>query len=392
METTLGKVGTFTNGFPFKPGDLNGATFPVVRIKQLLDPSAEIDFTNRVIPEGNRIDDGDLIFSWSGTLASRIWNRGPALLNQHLFKVVEAHGVQRGWLHLALDNAIEDLFDKTHGTTMKHITKGVLESHVVFLPPLPVQHRLVDFMSHLDNHLANLRNERDAATSFAVALRQQILKPGPDWFVGVLGDVVNIQVGFPFKSTKYTDSEEDIRLLRGDNIEPRGLRWTKAKRWPRGIGADVAEYLLSDGDVVIAMDRTWISAGLKIARVTIKDLPALLVQRVARLTAKSNVRQELIRHLVDGPEFEHLVRNEQTGTSVPHISSKQIASFPIAIPTDLTEQKNIASLLDCSTQIMEKLDLELSKIEIARDHLLAELFSNRISLPIDYDTFVTQVA
>lgn len=156
VEATLGDVANFVNGYPFKPEHLNGSQLPVIRIKQLLDGNSEVDYTDISVPEKNLIQDGDLIFSWSGTLASRFWNRGPAVLNQHLFRVTPNEGSDLGWVHLALDHAIEDLLTKTHGTTMKHITKKVLESHQVARPPLLVQRRIVDLMTHLDAHIANL--------------------------------------------------------------------------------------------------------------------------------------------------------------------------------------------------------------------------------------------
>lgn len=151
--TTLGNVADFYNGYPFKPFELTGQGKPVVRIRQLLDPAAELDLSDIPVPIRHHIDDGDLIFSWSGTLASQIWKRGPALLNQHLFRVVERPGVLRGWLHLALDHAIKDLNKKTHGTTMKHLTKKVLEGHQVLVPPLPEQRQIVDIIQTLGFHL-----------------------------------------------------------------------------------------------------------------------------------------------------------------------------------------------------------------------------------------------
>ena len=33
IETTLGEVGVFVNGYPFKPDQLAGSTLPVIRIK-----------------------------------------------------------------------------------------------------------------------------------------------------------------------------------------------------------------------------------------------------------------------------------------------------------------------------------------------------------------------
>ena len=42
---------------------------------------------------------------------------------------------------------------------------------------------------------------------------------------------VDCLTGFAFKSSGYSNDEKDIRLLRGDNIEPGNLRWRDAKYW-----------------------------------------------------------------------------------------------------------------------------------------------------------------
>src|SRR5712691_5479063 len=104
-----------------------------------------------------------------------------------------------------------------------------------------------------------------------------------DWVLVRLGEVANLITGFPFKSDKYVDDNNAPRLLRGDNIAQGILRWDGAKRWPRNATNDVAEYWLREGDIILAMDRPWIEAGLKYASVRDTDLPSLLVQRVARL-------------------------------------------------------------------------------------------------------------
>ena len=111
-ETTLDGIAEYINGYPFKPADLGEVGLPVIRIKQLLDPTEPVDRTNTDTPDRCLLRDGDIVFSWSGTLAVRIWNRGPAKLNQHLFRVVEKKGVYKGIIPLILEHAIEELEEK----------------------------------------------------------------------------------------------------------------------------------------------------------------------------------------------------------------------------------------------------------------------------------------
>jgi type I restriction enzyme S subunit len=146
-----------------------------------------------------------------------------------------------------------------------------------------------------------------------------------------LGDHVDILTGFPFTSRDYTD--DGVRLLRGDNIAQGKLRWESARCWPNSLLTGVEPYLLAPGDVVLAMDRPWISAGLKYAHVRWDDVPSLLVQRVARLRSRDGLDQAFLRFLIGSPGFTDHVLSVQTGTAVPHISAEQIREFTFALPT-----------------------------------------------------------
>jgi type I restriction enzyme S subunit len=159
-----------------------------------------------------------------------------------------------------------------------------------------------------------------------------------------LGDQVDILAGFAFKSADFTDDPQDVRLLRGDNVAQGALRWQSAKRWPRDHADNLERYELQERDLILAMDRPWIEAGLKYAVVRRDDLPSLLVQRVARLRVKEGFLQEYLPFVIGGPEFSRYVMAVQTGTAVPHISSGQIADFEMLLPP-IDEQTRIVEVL-----------------------------------------------
>jgi type I restriction enzyme S subunit len=123
-------------------------------------------------------------------LAVRIWNRGPAKLNQHLFRVVEKEGVYKGIIPLILDHAIEELEEKSHGTTMKHITKQTLLPHKVLLPPLPEQKRIVDLISSVDSYIEALQQQLESAKKSRNAVLHELLTSGGDnWVETTIGDI-----------------------------------------------------------------------------------------------------------------------------------------------------------------------------------------------------------
>ena len=158
-----------------------------------------------------------------------------------------------------------------------------------------------------------------------------------------LGEVVDLLTGFPFKSEDYSSALSDARLLRGDNIAQGFLRWDGVKRWTDAAN-DLKKYWLQKDDVVLAMDRPWIEAGLKYASLGKHDVPALLVQRVARLRGTTALDTRFLKYIIGSRSFTDHVLGVQTGTAVPHISADQIRSFQFRLPP-LAEQRAIAHIL-----------------------------------------------
>ena len=164
------------------------------------------------------------------------------------------------------------------------------------------------------------------------------------WEKTTFGEHIDLLNGFAFKSALYSDDENDIKLLRGDNIEPNKLRWRDVKRWSKTEYESLEKYHLKENDFIIAMDRTWITAGLKVAEVKQGDLPCLLVQRVSRIRSLPTLCQDLIKHHFSSYQFEQYVKSVQTETAVPHISATQIREFGLLLPP-LPEQQKIAKIL-----------------------------------------------
>lgn len=182
-----------------------------------------------------------------------------------------------------------------------------------------------------------------------------------DWELTTLGAEAELISGFPFRSSEYTDNPRDVRLLRGDNIVQGNIRWANAKRWSFEDAANFEQYELKKDDVVLAMDRPWIDAGLKYAAIGVDDLPCLLLQRTSRLRGGQNLDIRFLRYVIGSPEFTKHIQSITTGSLVPHISSRQIKDFAFKLPP-LATQKRIAavlSALDAKIALNQRINHEL---------------------------------
>jgi type I restriction enzyme S subunit len=196
------------------------------------------------------------------------------------------------------------------------------------------------------------------------------------WKLSVIGDHVDLLTGYAFKSKEYTGGEEDVFLLRGDNVAQGYIRWRDAKKWPHRRIDGLEKYLLQKGDFVIAMDRTWIPSGVKVSEVTESDLPCLLVQRVSRLRSNASLEQELIKQYFSSHRFEQYVKKVQTETAVPHISPTDIREFSILVPS-LTEQKKIAKILSTWDRAIEKTEKLIINSQRQKKSLMQQLLTGK---------------
>lgn len=156
------------------------------------------------------------------------------------------------------------------------------------------------------------------------------------------------------------------------------FRWESAAYWPSGDTVAYERFRLEENDIVLAMDRPWVAAGLKLARVSVEDLPCLQVQRTARLRAAARLSWRYLFHLLRSQEFVDYLLDGQTGLGVPHVSGKQILAFQFFRPS-LSDQKAIATQLDAlaaETQRLEALyQQKLAALAALKKSLLHQAFS-----------------
>lgn len=194
-----------------------------------------------------------------------------------------------------------------------------------------------------------------------------------------LGDIAELTFGFAFKSSQFTENQDDIPLLRGENIGQGRVKWGNVKRLPSSEAQNYRKYLLEKNDVVLAMDGMLVQAGLKYAVINEADSPSLLVQRVARIRANANSDQVFLGYLIGSRAFSDYVRSVQTGSVVPHISGSQISNFPLEMLPNLEKQISIGQLLrSLDDQIESNERISRTALSLAREHVKNAIGSKRL--------------
>ncbi|UUZ69635.1 restriction endonuclease subunit S [Polaromonas sp. P2-4] len=188
-----------------------------------------------------------------------------------------------------------------------------------------------------------------------------------------LGEHAEILAGPPFNSAAFTEKPEDIPLVKGENVQQGYVDWNIAKRWPVNDADSYKRFWLVTGDVVVAMDRPWVTAGLKWAYIKRNDPPALLVQRVARVRGKKTLDQGFLRCLISSAYFSNYIQPIVTGVNVPHISGKQIGDFRIPVLPLQTQQK-IAAVLSAYDDLIANNQRRITLLERMAEDIYREWF------------------
>lgn len=193
------------------------------------------------------------------------------------------------------------------------------------------------------------------------------------WELTTLGQYCEVFSGYPFKSIGFTDDPNDIPLVKGENLGQGEVLWDISKRWPLQDIAELERYKLIKGDVVLAMDRPWVPAGLKFAKITASAPDALLVQRVARLRGRKGLDQSFLAQLIASPSFVGYVQSVGRGVGVPHISSKEIGAFTFWLPP-LMEQEKIGNTLSAYDDLIYNNRRRMALLEDSARQLYREWF------------------
>jgi len=136
---SLDAIADYLNGLALQkfPPESDTEFLPVIKIAQLRtgNTSAADKASTKLKPE-YIVQDGDVLFSWSGSLEVEVWTGGRGALNQHLFKITSRE-VPKWFYYFATRQHLSDFRAIAAGkaTTMGHIQRGHLTAAKVAVPP-----------------------------------------------------------------------------------------------------------------------------------------------------------------------------------------------------------------------------------------------------------------
>ena len=177
---TLTEIAEYLNGLAmqkFPPLSADDA-IPVLKIKELGQSQCDdsSDKCSKQIKPEYIINNGDVVFSWSGTLMVDIWCGGICGLNQHLFKVTSDHYPKWFYLMWTKHHLAEFIrIAKDKAVTMGHIKRGDLEKALVAIPDSDTLDKMSKVMEDIHNQIINTRLESNSLSTLRDTLLPKLM-------------------------------------------------------------------------------------------------------------------------------------------------------------------------------------------------------------------------
>jgi type I restriction enzyme S subunit len=219
----------------------------------------------------------------------------------------------------------------------------------------------------------------DAATAalFPDAMEESELGLIPKgWRVGSLGEIADLQGGYAFKSSSWTES--GVPVIKIGSVKPGFVDLTQVSYVDASTAETIPdEYRIPAGSLVVGLTGYVGQVGLVRTHVPVP----LVNQRVAKFKLKSGEwKIPFIYCFTRGEKFKGIVEELATGTAQQNVSNSQILSIPMIIPSQEIQKIFENSLNSFFHQIINLAD-ENESLKSTRDALLPRLISGELQIP-----------
>ena len=237
------------------------------------------------------------------------------------------------WLSFLKNQGYIDML--CDSATISHYTAETVEETPLIVPPQNEQDSIDQFLtreiSKIDHLIRRKRQIVELLEDRRESFIHEVVSRHSNGDQVELKYISELLPGYAFPSDNFV-SEDGVKLLRGINVGVGEIKWEDVEMWPSEKVEQYEKYLLEPHDLILGMDRPWIGSGLRLAKMSKTDCPALLVQRVLRIRSGPETSQEYLRLVLEHSRFRQYFQPITTGVSVPHISRKQVGNFEIPLP------------------------------------------------------------
>ncbi len=391
----LGEVADYFNGRGFKKTEWENIGLPIIRIQNLNKENSTYNFTSKLFEDRYKVKNGDLLFAWAASLGTYIWKGKDAWLNQHIFKVEPKNFCDKIFLFYSLEKIVAELYSKTHGSGMVHVTKGKFEATEIPLPPLPTQQAIVskieELFSELDKGIEQLKTAQQQLKTYRQAvlkwafegkLTNENVKEGElpvGWQECEIRKVCNnIKVGIVVKPTNfYSKDRNGIKAFRSANVREFKINDSDWVYFTEEANEINYRTKLKEGDVLLVR-----SGYPGTSCVVSKKFDGANAIDILIVTPnKTLISSAYLCAFNNSPLGKGMFRTQSRGVAQKHLNVGEYSKLKINFPSR-TEQENIILEIERRLSVADKMEesitQSLQQAEALRQSILKKAFEGRL--------------
>ena len=374
----LGSGLRFQTGYPFQSSYFNGDGMGVrlIRNRDLKSDDSIIHYSGAIYNEFI-VNNYDILIGMDGDFMPCVWDKGVALLNQRVGRLVVKNDWSPRFLYYAIQEPLKQKEKGTGATTVKHLSHSDIERILMSIPPSKEQRAIAEALSDVDGLIAALDKKIAKKRLLKQGAMQQLLT-GKKRLPGFTDEWVEIQVkelgkwskGQPFSKDKISADGKNSCIHYGE-LFSYGVVIENVKS-----NTDVKPSVKSSGKDVLfpASDVTPIGLG-RCSALNVKNV--LLGGDIIILEVSKDC-PAYISYVINLNKQQIIDR--VTGTTVKHINSTLLGEIKISISTSIKEQQAIATILSDMDKEIADLEAQRDKYRLLKSGMMQKLLTGQVRL------------
>ena len=372
----LGDVATYINGYAFKPEDRGEVGLPIIRIQDLTGNAYNLGFYNGKYPKKIEINDGDVLISWSASLGVYVWNRGKALLNQHIFKVAfDKVEINQNYFVYAVRYKLAEMGMKTHGATMKHIVKKDFDATQIPYPSLKEQFEIATNLDKISKVVEKRKMELKQLDDLVKARFVEMFGDAVDnpmrWNKKQLQEIVTDDCTISYGIVQTGEDQKDgVPVFRPVDIVNRIPKLEELKKTTEKISNKYKKTILKGREMLIT-----VRANIAETCIVGEEFKGCNVGRgIVPIRTKEDIMVlEFLKYILDSKHINDDIKRKAKGITLIQLNMQDLREIELIIPP-IEKQKayvQFAKQVDKSKVAVQK---ALDEAQLLFDSLMQEYF------------------
>lgn len=373
-QKRLGDIATYINGYAFKPEDRGTEGLPIIRIQDLTGNSYDVSFYNGEYPKKVEINNGDVLISWSASLGVYIWNRGKALLNQHIFKVAfDKIEVNEQYFVFAVEYNLKEMEAKMHGATMKHIIKRDFDNIKIPFPSAEKQKEIADILLKVVNIIENRKQELKKLDTLVKARFVEMFENKTEYDQFRLEEIADIVSGITKGRKTKCGELREVPYMAVSNVKDGYIDWTTVKTI-LATEDEIIRYKLLPDDVLMTEG----GDPDKLGRGAIISLPpkdCIHQNHIFRVRLdETRILPRYFSAYLQSPQAKtYFLRAAKQTTGIASINMRQLRGLPTIVPP-IEQQLKYVSFSEQVDKSKFKVQKALDETQKLFDSLMQQYF------------------